>query len=81
MIGCLALGRVCGVRPSKPELASSHQEYPDRVRALFKQNALSEDGRYDVRLYDPTSEEWKAVGANGLGVVPPVDKEHCAIFG
>ncbi|CAJ1401257.1 unnamed protein product [Effrenium voratum] len=36
-------------------------EYPDRVRSLFKQNTLTEDGRYDVRLYDPTSEEWKVV--------------------
>ncbi|CAJ1389461.1 unnamed protein product [Effrenium voratum] len=36
-------------------------EYPDRVRSLFRQHSLTEDGRYDVRLYDPKSEEWKAV--------------------
>ena len=36
-------------------------EYPDRLRSLFKQNTLTEDGRYDVRLYDPKSEEWKVV--------------------
>lgn len=40
---------------------STLAEYPDRVRSLFKQKTLSEDGRYDVRLYDPRSEEWKLV--------------------
>ena len=40
---------------------STLAEYPDHVRRLFKQKTLSEDGRYDVRLYDPTSEEWKLV--------------------
>ncbi|CAJ1421908.1 unnamed protein product [Effrenium voratum] len=36
-------------------------EYPDRVRSLFRQQELTADGRYDVRLYDPQSEEWKVV--------------------
>lgn len=40
---------------------STLAEYPDHVRRLFKQKTLSEDGRYDVRLYDPTAEEWKLV--------------------
>ena len=40
---------------------STLAEYPDHVRRLFKQKTLSEDGRYDVRLYDPCSEEWKLV--------------------
>mmetsp|Transcript_31453 Transcript_31453/g.55706 ORF Transcript_31453/g.55706 Transcript_31453/m.55706 type:complete len:477 (+) Transcript_31453:46-1476(+) len=36
-------------------------EYPDRLRSLFKQKELTEDGKYEVRLYDPQSEEWKVV--------------------
>ncbi|CAE7741489.1 SLC4A4 [Symbiodinium sp. CCMP2456] len=36
-------------------------EYPDRVRSLFKQNELTADGRYDIRLYDPLAEEWQVV--------------------
>jgi len=40
---------------------SALAEYPDRVRALFKQKELSVDGRYDVRLYDPIAEEWKVI--------------------
>jgi len=36
-------------------------EYPDRVRALFKQHTLTEDGRYDIRLYAPHEEEWKVI--------------------
>ncbi|CAK9047069.1 Calpain-type cysteine protease DEK1 (Phytocalpain DEK1) (Protein DEFECTIVE KERNEL 1) (ZmDEK1) [Durusdinium trenchii] len=40
---------------------STLAEYPDRVRSLFKQQKLSEDGRYDIRLYCPLEEEWKVV--------------------
>jgi len=40
---------------------STLAEYPDRIRCLFKQKTLAEDGRYDVRLYDPRAEEWKLV--------------------
>jgi len=40
---------------------SALAEYPDRVRSLFKQHELSEDGRYDVRLYCPKAEEWKVI--------------------
>ncbi|CAE7725602.1 unnamed protein product, partial [Symbiodinium pilosum] len=36
-------------------------EFPDRLRSLFKQTTLAEDGRYDVRLYDPLAEEWVVV--------------------
>mmetsp|Transcript_44735 Transcript_44735/g.104230 ORF Transcript_44735/g.104230 Transcript_44735/m.104230 type:complete len:501 (-) Transcript_44735:90-1592(-) len=36
-------------------------EYPDRVRSLFKQSALTDDGKYDIRLYDPLAEEWTVV--------------------
>eukprot|EP00913_Durusdinium_trenchii_P013712 g12874.t1 len=40
---------------------SAVAEYPDRIRSLFKQHELTADGRYDVRLYDPQSEEWKVI--------------------
>jgi len=40
---------------------SALAEYPDRVRALFKQHELTEDGRYDIRLYCPHAEEWKVI--------------------
>eukprot|EP00931_Biecheleriopsis_adriatica_P028177 TRINITY_DN16846_c0_g1_i2.p1 TRINITY_DN16846_c0_g1~~TRINITY_DN16846_c0_g1_i2.p1 ORF type:complete len:497 (-),score=93.35 TRINITY_DN16846_c0_g1_i2:108-1598(-) len=40
---------------------SALAEYPDRVKALFKQDNLTEDGRYDIRLYDVTDEEWKTI--------------------
>jgi len=40
---------------------SALAEYPDRVRSLFRQQTLTEDGRYDIRLYDPHSEEWMTV--------------------
>lgn len=39
---------------------STLAEYPDRVRSLFRQQSLSEDGRYDLRLYDPNAEEWRS---------------------
>lgn len=40
---------------------SALAEYPDRVRSLFKQHELTEDGRYDIRLYCPHAEEWKVI--------------------
>lgn len=40
---------------------SALAEYPDRVRSLFKQKELAEDGRYDIRLYCPHEEEWKVI--------------------
>ena len=37
---------------------SAAAEFPKVVKSLIKQQALSLDGRYDVRLFHPTKEAW-----------------------